>query len=61
MTPMSIEDAILQMELLDHSFFFFLSSDTEEYAVAYRRNDGGYGVIEPETRRGSRLITRTRK
>ena len=48
MTPMSIEDAILQMELLDHSFFFFFNTDTEEYAVAYRRNDGGYGVIEPE-------------
>jgi len=49
MTPMSIEDAILQMELLDHSFFFFFNSDTEEYAVAYRRNDGGYGLIEPDT------------
>ena len=49
MTPMSIEDAILQMELLDHSFFLFFNTDTEEYAVAYRRNDGGYGVIEPET------------
>ena len=49
MTPMSVEDAILQMELLDHSFFFFFNTDTEEYAVAYRRNDGGYGVIEPET------------
>ena len=49
MTPMSVEDAILQMELLDHSFFFFFNSDTEEYAVAYRRNEGGYGVIEPET------------
>jgi ribosomal subunit interface protein len=49
MTPMSIEDAILQMELLDHSFFLFFNTDTEQYAVAYRRNDGGYGVIEPET------------
>lgn len=49
MTPMSIEDAILQMELLDHSFFLFFNTDTEEYAVAYRRNDGGYGLIEPAT------------
>ena len=49
MTPMSIEDAILQMDLLDHSFYFFFNSDTEEYAVAYRRTDGGYGLIEPET------------
>jgi putative sigma-54 modulation protein len=49
MTPMGIEDATLQMELLDHSFFFYFSADTEKYAVAYRRKDGGYGAIEPET------------
>lgn len=48
MTPMTIEDAILQMEMLGHSFFLFFNTDTDEYNVAYRRNDGDYGVIEPE-------------
>ncbi len=48
MTPMSVEDAILQMEMLGHSFFLFFNTDTSEYNVAYRRNDGDYGLIEPE-------------
>ena len=48
MTPMSVEDAILQMGMLGHSFFLFFNMDTSEYNVAYRRNDGDYGVIEPE-------------
>ena len=45
---MSVEDAILQMEMLGHSFFLFFNTDTNEYNVAYRRNDGDYGLIEPE-------------
>ena len=48
MTPMSIEDAILQMEMLGHNFFLFFNTDTMEYNVAYRREDGDYGLIEPE-------------
>ncbi len=48
MTPMSVEDAILQMEMLGHTFFLFFNTDTNEYNVAYRRNDGDYGLIEPE-------------
>jgi putative sigma-54 modulation protein len=48
MQPMSVEDAILQMEMLGHSFFLFFNMDTSEYNVAYRRRDGDYGVIEPE-------------
>lgn len=48
MTPMSVEDAILQMDMLGHSFFLFFNMDTGEYNVAYRRNDGDYGIIEPE-------------
>ena len=47
--PMFVEDAILEMELLDHSFFLFYNIDSREYNVAYRRQDGDYGVIEPET------------
>ena len=48
MSPMSVEDAILQMEMLGHSFFLFFNMDADEYNVAYRRRDGDYGIIEPE-------------
>ena len=47
MKPMSPEEAALQMELLDHSFFVFTSADTGEVNVVYRRRDGNYGLIEP--------------
>ncbi|CAA9447637.1 MAG: Ribosome hibernation promoting factor Hpf [uncultured Rubrobacteraceae bacterium] len=47
MKPMSPEEAAMQMELLDHSFFVFTSADTGEVNVVYRRRDGNYGLIEP--------------
>ena len=47
--PMSPEEAILQMNLLDHSFFAFRDEENDgKFAVVYRRNDGGYGIIEDE-------------
>lgn len=46
--PMSVEEAILQMDLLGHSFFVFASADSESVSVVYRRRDGQYGLIEPE-------------
>ncbi len=47
--PMSREEAVLQMNLLEHSFFAFRDSDNgDAFAVVYRRNDGGYGLIEDE-------------
>lgn len=46
--PMSKEEAVLQMGLLDHSFFVFLNADSDEVNVIYRRNDGQYGLIEPD-------------
>jgi putative sigma-54 modulation protein len=46
--PMSVGEAIDQMELLGHDFFLFFNADTEELNVVYRRRDGNYGVIEPE-------------
>jgi len=46
--PMAVEEAIMQMNLLGHSFFVFSNSDTEEVNVVYRRKDGNYGLIEPE-------------
>jgi putative sigma-54 modulation protein len=44
--PMTPEEAVLQMELLGHGFFFFVSAETERAAVVYRRNDGEFGLIE---------------
>ncbi len=46
--PMSTEEAILQMNLLDHSFYVFRNVSTEQINVVYRRNNGGYGLIEAE-------------
>lgn len=48
MKPMSIEEAILQMELIGHSFYVFRNQETFEINVAYKRNKGGYGIIEQE-------------
>ena len=45
--PMTREEAVLQMNLLDHNFFAFRDADNDEmFAVVYRRKDGGYGLIE---------------
>ena len=49
MKPMTQDEAILQMNLLGHSFFAFKDEDNGgAFAVVYRRNDGGYGLIEDE-------------
>lgn len=43
--PMSEEEAVLQMELLDHDFFLYYDVDEECFAVIYKRKDGNYGII----------------
>ena len=49
MTPMSREEAVLQMNLLGHNFYAFRDADNGGcFAVVYRRNDGGYGLIDEE-------------
>ncbi|MBU5267191.1 ribosome hibernation-promoting factor, HPF/YfiA family [Virgibacillus proomii] len=45
--PMDSEEAILQMDMLGHSFFVFENASNGETNVVYRRNDGKYGLIEP--------------
>ena len=45
MTP---DEAILQMELLGHSFLLFLSAETGKVCTVYKRHDGDYGLLEPE-------------
>ena len=47
--PMTVDEAILQMNLLDHTFFAFKNEDLDgAFWGVYRRNDGGYGIIEDE-------------
>ncbi|NLO85025.1 MAG: ribosome-associated translation inhibitor RaiA [Clostridiales bacterium] len=46
--PMSVEDAIFQMELLGHHFFVFVNSETDRTNILYLRNDGDLGLMEPE-------------
>lgn len=47
MKPMSLDEAALQMELLDKNFFLFENRDDQTLNVIYRRKDGGLGLIEP--------------
>jgi len=48
--PMNREEAVLQMNLLEHNFFAFRDEDNNgAFAVVYRRNDGGYGLLEDVT------------
>lgn len=44
--PMDVEEAILQMNLIGHSFFVFANADNKEVNVVYKRSDGKYGLIE---------------
>lgn len=46
--PMSVEEAILQMELLGHNFFVFRDAEDDAISVVYKRKNGDYGIIEPE-------------
>lgn len=46
MKPMDEEEAVLQMEMLGHSFFVFKNADTNSVCVLYLRKDGNYGIIE---------------
>ena len=46
--PMSVEEAALQLDLIDHEFLVFTNSQNEQINVIYRRKDGNYGLIEPQ-------------
>ena len=47
MTPMSVHDALEQLDLVDHDFYVFENAETGQLNVIYERNHGGYGVIQP--------------
>jgi putative sigma-54 modulation protein len=49
MPPMSIQEAQEQLQLVDHDFYMFRNSATDEINVIYIRNHGGYGVIQPKS------------
>lgn len=46
--PMSVEEAVMQMDLLHKDFLVFTDASTEDINVIYRRKDGNYGLIEPQ-------------
>jgi putative sigma-54 modulation protein len=46
--PMTMDEAIMRMDMVGHNFFVFANGETEQINVVYRRNDGHYGLIEPE-------------
>ncbi|MDY3869386.1 MAG: ribosome-associated translation inhibitor RaiA [Pyramidobacter sp.] len=46
--PMSPEEAVMQMDLLEHSFFVFLDAESGKVNVVYKRDAGGYGLLIPK-------------
>jgi len=46
--PMTVDEAILQLDLLGHDFYLFTNADTSRANVVYRRREGGIGVLEQE-------------
>ena len=45
--PLTVEEAILEMNMVNHDFFMFRNAETNEINVVYKRKDGNYGVLEP--------------
>lgn len=45
--PITVDEAILEMNMVNHNFFMFMNADTNEVNVVYKRANGDYGVLEP--------------
>ena len=45
--PISVDEAILEMNMVNHDFFMFINAETDEVNVVYKREDGNYGLLEP--------------
>ena len=54
MPPMTTQEALEQLQLVDHDFYMFHNSETNEINVIYIRNHGGYGVIQPRSDNNAR-------
>ena len=52
MPPISVEEALDNLQLVDHDFYMFRNAQTDEINVIYERNHGGYGVIQPREQSG---------
>ena len=48
LTPMTTDEAIMQMEMLQHNFFVFLDEESDSVSVVYKRNDNDYGLLETD-------------
>lgn len=46
LVPMTVDEAVMQMELLQHNFYVFVDVETDSVCVVYKRNDGDYGLLE---------------
>ena len=46
--PMSVDEAVMQMNMIGHNFYMFVNADSGQMNVVYSRNDGNYGLLEPE-------------
>jgi putative sigma-54 modulation protein len=53
MSPMSVDEAVERLDLVDHDFYMFHNSETGQINVVYERNHGGYGLIQPKNGAGS--------
>ena len=53
MPPMTVQEALDHLELIDHDFYVFCNAETGEINVVYERNHGGFGVIQPRRANGA--------
>ena len=50
LNPMSLEEAITRMEAIGHSFFVYLDNEDDQISVVYKREEGGYGILQAENK-----------